>query len=267
MTQGQPNSIVLGDTDVYNLYKDIPSGAYMLRLKDFQEVVSIQATVFTPGFNFVISKILPQLFQMHPEEFDGDPTIIPLPQEIPLSVPRIILKDKNESKKLEVAPERVNYFRMKANADDLIVIDEFFESGSNLLNLYLEKTNANVGRIAAVIKRFSYQDNPAIEIASHFCKERFTVKPFNAPSNFEIHAHKKYIFMESFEVNSWVRVKSAKLTIKPDNKVSNGIIVEQDINTLSELVETKTYTNDEIIFFFHNILPEFDRILSLYFPE
>jgi hypothetical protein len=237
-----------------------------LRVEDFQEAISIQATVFTPGFNFVTSKILPGLLQIHPEEFDGDPAILPLPQEIPLSIPRIILKNNDGSKKLEVAPERVNYFRLKVNSDDLILINEFLESAVNLLALYLEKTGANCGRIAAVLKRFSCKDNPAIEIASHFCREGFIDKPFNEPTNFEIHAHKKYRFIESFEVNSWVRVKSAIVTLKPTNLALSSIIVEQDINTLSELIETRIYSMEEIISFFHNILPEFNKILNLYFP-
>ena len=72
--------------------------------------------------------------------------------------------------------------------------------------------------------------------------------------------------MESFEVNSWVRVKSAIVTFKPTNLALSSIIVEQDINTLSELIETRIYSMEEINSFFYNILPEFDKILNLYFP-
>jgi hypothetical protein len=241
----------------------------MLRVADFQEAIAIQATVFTPGFNFVTSKIVPDLFQIHPAIFDGDPAILPLPSGIPvpLFIPRIILKNKNESQKLEVAPERLNYFRVKVNTADVILIDEFLESAAHLITTYLEKTRANCGRIGALLRRFSYHDKPAMEIASHFCKKSFIVKPFNEPNNFEIHAHKKYKFLESYEVNSWVRLKSAILTMKPENKVSPSIIVEQEINTLSELVESRNYTINEITAFFHNILAEFDKILNLYFPK
>lgn len=237
----------------------------MLRIDDFRDVISIQATVVTPGFNFVTSKILPELLQIDPGNLDGDPAIFPLPPDVPLSIPRIILKDKNESKRLDVAPERVNYFRLKINPDDLILVGEFFESASTLLTMYLEKSGANCGRIAALLKRFSYNENPASEIASHFCKDQFIVRPFNEPNNFEIHAHKKYKFDESFEVNSWVRVKSAVLKFKPDNKVSSAIIVEQDINTLSELIETRIYTKDDIVYFFNKISAEFDKTITLYF--
>ena len=237
----------------------------MLRIADFLEAISIQATLFTPGFNFVTSKILPTLLQIHPEEFDGDPAILPLPQDIPLSIPRIILKNINETKKLEVAPERINYFRLKADSEDLISISEFLKSAVNLLDLYLERTGANCGRIATVLKRFCYKDNPAIEIASHFCKEGFIDKPFNEPTNFEIHAHKKYRFIESFEVNSWVRIKSGIIKLMPTNLASPSITVEQDINTLSELNETIIYSIDKVNSFFNNILPEFNKILNLYF--
>jgi hypothetical protein len=266
LTDKLPYFIDSEDINVYNLFEDIPSGAYMLRVNDFQEVVSIQATVFTPGFNFVTSKILPELFQIHPDEFDGDPTVLPLPQDVPLPVPRIILNDRIGSKKLEVAPERINYYRLKANSEDLISVEGFFSSAASLLTIYLERTGAKCGRIAAILTRFSYKDNPAIEIASHFCKEQFNVRPFNEPSNFEIHAHKKYRFMESFEVNSWVRVKSAFITLKPENRATPSVIVEQDINTLSELIETINYTVSEIALFYDNILNEFNNIIHLYFP-
>lgn len=89
--------------------------------------------------------------------------------------------------------------------------------------------------------------------------------PFDDPSSFELHGHKKYIY-RSFDVNSWVRVRSGKA--RPKQGISRPIVlVEQDINTLAELMESRSYSKREISTFFRHIIKEFDSILKLYFPS
>jgi len=81
----------------------------VLSFEDFQETGSIQATVFTPGFNFVTAKILTSLLDLRSGLLDGDPTILPLPEDAPVDIPRIILKNKDNSLRLEATPIRINF--------------------------------------------------------------------------------------------------------------------------------------------------------------
>jgi len=236
----------------------------MLRFIDFQEASIIQCTIFTPGFNFVTHKILIDLLEIRPDIFDGEPLVLPLPPDAPSEMPRITLQNQRGSLKLEVAPARINFFRIKIDESDVIAINDFILSASDFLRSYLDKTGSQCGRIAAVLKRYSFNENPSLAIASHFCKDIFLEAPFNRPASFEIHARKRYIFLNQFEINSWVRIKSGIIKF-PSGEPSSIVLVEQDINTLYELIETRNYSQDEIENFFNNILNEFNNILSLYF--
>lgn len=237
----------------------------MLSFEDFQETGSIQATLFTPGLNFVTAKILTSLLDSGSGLLDGDPTILPLPEDAPGDIPRIILKNKDNSLRLEAMPIRINFYRVKAKEDDRIIVDEFIGLAANFLKEILDKTGAKCGRMATIINRFCLKNGPGLEIAEHFCKEPFIKAPFDQPSAFELHAHKKYTF-RSFDINSWVRVKSGKAM--PEQGVSRPIVlVEQDINTLAELMDSRLYNKREISTFFRHVIKEFDKILKLYFSS
>ena len=62
-----------------------------------------------------------------------------------------------------------------------------------------------------------------------------------------------------------MRVKSARLSI-PGEERRQVITVEQDINTLSELMAERSYDLEEIGLFYSEISSEFDSILRMYFP-
>jgi hypothetical protein len=236
----------------------------MLVFDDFQETGQVQATVFTPSFIFATSNILKKLMELTPDMFEGEPTILPLPDDAPHEIPRITLESKEKMYKLEVAPARINFFRIKIKKEDQVEPREFVQKAGEALTSLLDGIGANCGRIAAVINRYSYQDNASREIAAHFCKDNFLKELFDRPSEFELHSLRKCDFLESLKVNSWVRIRSGH--IKSDNGLSRPVVfAHQDINTLAE--ETKTYNNKEILSFFDSVCDEFDKILKLYFPK
>ena len=102
--------------------------------------------------------------------------------------------------------------------------------------------------MAVVLERFCPKREPAKDIAIHFSKENFMKEPLDRPSAFELHSLKKYTFLDSFEVNSWVRIKSGG--VQSEGVFSPVVIAHQDINTFVELMDTKIYNNDDISKFF-----------------
>jgi len=236
----------------------------MLSYEDFEKIASIQASLFTPNFSFDSSAILRELFAIQPELFDGAPTVLPIPQDAPPEIPRITLKNMDQSLKLDVSPSRINLYRTKSAADDIVIIDEFTNLASQFLNNYLERVNARCGRLAAVIRRFLIIEKPGFEIAAHFCREEFMEAPFDRPESFEVHAHKVYDLSDFDRVNSWVRIRSGVAQFA-DRAPQHAIIIEQDINTLSEGMENRDYSEQQINRFFEIVADEFDIILRLYF--
>ena len=230
---------------------------------DFQYSL-LQATIFTPGLHFVQSKILAFLLQHYSDVFDGSPLSIPIPPDAPPEIPRIILESADKKYKLEVAHARVNLFRFRQEDDEQISINDFNSLAIPILSSYNKLVNSKVGRIAAIVNRFVKDSNPGLTLANHFCKDTWLENPLKRPESFEIHAHKRYLLHDSFRINSWIRCKTGIFSKGPDKQ--SIILVEQDINTLSEDVEKMEFSEEQIKQFFELVSIEFESILNLYFP-
>ncbi|MBM4332255.1 MAG: hypothetical protein FJ117_13720 [Deltaproteobacteria bacterium] len=232
----------------------------MPTIKDF-EIETIQTTIFTPGLSFASSRLLASALEKWGNIFDSPPISLPLPPDVPSEVPRIILQSSSMHKKLELAPKRANLFWLRQNETDTIILEDYLHFAADVLCNYVNIVSGKVGRIAAVLNRSLRSPNPGLFLAEHFCKENWLTAPFNRPESFEIHAHKRYSFVNRFNVNSWVRCKTG--IAKPDKSI---ILVEQDINTAAEEMEMKEFSDGEIRDFFRLVNEEFNSILSLYFP-
>ena len=239
----------------------------MINFLEFTEIGSIQASLFITNFNFSTSKILKTVLDHCSDQFDGAPTVLPLPNDAPMEIPRIVLERKDKSMKLDISPQRLNLFRIKSQDEDKISPKKFLCTEVGLLVKLIKALRADCVRMAVVLERFCPKREPAKDIAIHFCKENFMKEPLDRPSAFELHSLKKYTFLDSFEVNSWVRIKSGGVQLQPEGVLSSVVIAHQDINTFVELMDTKIYNNNDISKFFSNIFEEFDNILKLYFPE
>jgi len=235
----------------------------MVRVADFR-LSSIQFTIFTPGLLFIPSKILGFVLTKWGELFDAAPVSMPLPSESPSEIPRIILQSSDGRSKLELAPSRANMFWLRQADTDEIKAEDFLGLATNLLWEYTATVNGKVGRIAVVLNRYVKHENPGEFLAQHFCKDKWQTAPFNRPESFEIHAHKRYVLNNQFNINSWVRCKTGLIKLPDQQKI---ILVEQDINTFPEEMETREFSNGQIKEFCKIGLNELNSVLSLYFPE
>ncbi len=233
----------------------------MVQARDFR-ILSLQCSIFAPELLFNPNKILGNLMSKFSGTFDGNTTVLPLPSNAPKEIPRLILTSSDEKIRLEISEERVNFFRYRDENDTLIDKNAFFELCSVVYKEYMEFTFAKVARLALISRKFFGNENPGLTLVQNFCKESLLEEPFNRPENFEIHSHKKYKFDE-FNVNSWVRCKSAALQADK----TPIILVEQDINTIANEIENNEFSIEEIIKFINLATSEQDITLCKYFPE
>jgi hypothetical protein len=233
----------------------------MIKAEDLR-ILTLQISVFSSNSNFATGKILSELSNKYGDVFDSNPTSIPLPKEAPPDLPRLILSSSDKKMKLEISANRANLFRYRTINDTVIDPKGFLDFGLEVFKDYIKYSNSIIGRLAIVSNRFIEDDNPALRLAKHFCKEKWIKKPFNRPESFEIHSHKVYQLGE-FTINSWVRCKSGSL--KNNNKPI--VIVEQDINTLSDELDKKSYQNIKIKKFAGSVIKEQKEILNKYFPS
>lgn len=231
------------------------------------EIVSCQATIFTPDEEFSSAKIMRDFYPRWAELFDADPTVFPpFPGGVPGEVPRIILQSQGGMWRCEIASARVNLFwRRTTQETSPVALGAFFAQASAVLHSYQHCLGPRIGRLAAVLTRFAQHDSPALLLAHHFCRDRWREAPLNRPESFELHAHKRFLLGGTFQVNSWARSKTGHLML--GDKHVSVVVFEQDINTLAEEAPTKSFSVDEIGHFWRVVTSEFDVILKLYYPK
>jgi hypothetical protein len=225
----------------------------MLKFDQFR-IVNLQIGIFTPGLQLRPNRVIAALA----ESFDGNSTVLPFGEDVPQEVPRLILSTADDRYKFQASNSRADLLT-SGNAVDVAHARTFAASA---IAAYLDATRAVVGRLAGGLKRAAETDSPGLELARHFCRDEWLHGPLNRPEDFELHAHKRFQLGSRWSVNSWMRCKTAKLA------ASNApiVLVEQDLNTLAEEIETQDFRLNDIQQFIADCSPEFEHILQLYFP-
>ena len=224
-------------------------------------LASCQASLFTPEAEVSSSRITSRLLPAWSDRFDGDPTVLPLPDGVPKEVPKVILQSKSNEWSTELASGRANFRWRHVPGTNVEGFSRVFEQLIPLLIEYRDFVDSRIGRLAAVATRFVPQENPGSYLASHFCREEWFRAPFNRPDGFELHAHKRYTLAD-FEVNSWVRNKTGHLS--KGQRSAPIVVIEQDLNTLAE--EQHDFDDGRIRQFYETAATELDVILRLYYP-
>jgi hypothetical protein len=225
-----------------------------------------QASLFTPDEEISTAKITKSLLPKWLERFDADPMLLPYEHGMPRELPRIILKSKTDAWRCDIASLRINLIWQQPRiAVPAPTLEGFYFEAVKFLTEYASLLECRVGRIAAIIHRYACHDNPGRLLASHFCRDRWLDKPLNRPENFELHSHKKFSLRGQFEVNSWIRNKTGSLSQREER--SPIVLVEQDLNTLSEEADKRSFGEQEIRNFFAFAAAEFETILKIYYPK
>ena|GEM_PF-486828 len=248
-----------------------PTGeALVITAADFR-TTQITISFSTPGLQFRAAKVLGFLTAQYGDRFDGDPFTLPLGPVsfggLPPEVPQIILQSKNGHLRLQVGSGRLDLINNTPDQNDDEVV-EFITWARELGLQYLRQNTAKAGRIGCVLNRIAGATEPAKALAQHFCKQEWIAGPLNRPTEFEIHAHKRFRLGDLFEINSWVRVRTVtrKLANTDPPWPPNAISVEQDFNSLVEQMESRELTEDEILRFLQAAPSEMRSILDKYFP-
>jgi len=228
--------------------------------------IKFMAVIFTPDFSFGDRLHLINLFKkLSGNKFDGELFSTPIPQDAPAEIPRFILNSQLENWKLEVSLERTNLifhnpaFSSIPDPDAL----NFGNFARELFKAYKKASKIRIQRLALVIDRVAKIEDETVPqfIANTYCKDNYLEKPFNNTSAFELHSLKKYKF-KKFNLNSWVRIKSA-LLVETHDPV---LLMINDINTFAHIeAPDENFGIADIDRFFKNIPNHIEEILSLYF--
>mgnify|MGYP001162006701 CR=1 FL=1 len=230
-------------------------------------VIKYQGAIFTPDLSisnsFAILKVIVDLLG---EKLQGEPMILPIPQDAPAEIPRMQLTSQDKKWILTMSLARTDLiFVDPSNLEpDDMDVQEFSGLCSAFFSKLKEKLNIRVQRLAFVTDRASQNEQAADLIVKKFCKDELAQdgKPFNNVNNFEIHSLKSYDW-KGYSLNSWVRIKASDLRIKEE--VVPALVVQNDLNTLPlDKDSGKDFSQEEIGTFFREIPAHLLDILKKY---
>ncbi|MBM4307351.1 MAG: hypothetical protein FJ115_06285 [Deltaproteobacteria bacterium] len=212
-------------------------------------IQNIQGVLFIENFAFrnklgIASKINETVNNL----FDGDPTILDLPPEAPLEIPRIQLKDSKPAYSLNFCANRIDFFyndpgKPEKKLSDLR--DEYINYFSKIVTLVKYEYHLSTPRLAIILKAVSDIQTGA----NSFLQENFLgrIPFFGETHTLEIHALEKRQIRE-FDINRWFRIKTARTPTGRDDI----LFVEIDINTQPE--KPRDFGKEEISDFCINSL-------------
>lgn len=227
-------------------------------------------SIFTPDFNITNTlKIASEAYEIIKDNFDCQPSILPVPQDAPADIPRIILSTSDNQFQINISLLRTNFLVQKPLLPefDSINLNEISSTASRFFSEFKNKLNLRVQRLGFVTERVDFDQNSLSYILNRFCKDAQTKKggPFYNTKSFEIHSLKKYEWKD-FNINSWVRLKILTIRRKNDEIRQPLFIVENDLNTFPiDENPIADFPASQISNYFKSAKNHVDEILQLYF--
>jgi len=238
--------------------------------KDRFILTAVRVVVFTPeAADFNPSALLAAVLSKYAKRFDGTVQAMPLPAAASDNLPRVALASKDRVWTFTASPSRLtsSWVRSEQETDQPVPVHGVVKHCWEPIEDHVRENNVRVGRLGLVVTRVCRTDNPAQVLVDRFCRD--DVKALDSPdaplrhsTNFEIHNHKRYEPIPGLTVNSWVRCRTATL----GEDASPIVLAEQDINTLSEELEEREFSLEEIASFCRLAVDQMDSILVKYFP-
>ena len=176
--------------------------------------------------------------------FDGEPIIMPVPDDIPSEIPRIILTSKDNEHRCQISKERVEFiYSNEANPDREVseLREQFLVTLGDIAKVVKSSWKAEVYRLGFVINSVSHYKDPVEIIKTKFIREGV----LNHPRRLEVFVLDRMTW-DNLKINRGYRVYTL---IKREGKEERKLLsVNFDINTIPE--EKYSFDTESIVAFY-----------------
>ncbi|MBU3979476.1 hypothetical protein KJ980_03955 [Patescibacteria group bacterium] len=219
-------------------------------------VKSIHSAFFLSSINVSDKLILASnLKSILGEVLDGEPLILPIPDNAPHEIPRIILKSKNEEYELNISLSRVDFiFNNKSNAAIQYkkITEAVMKYLAKLSKVLIDKHSMSTNRTGLIVTFGS--DVKVIDKVLELFNVEF--KDIKNKQEIQLNLLQKQTVGE-FNVNNWVRI----IAQKHDTSRQNYILLN-DINI--DIKDKKDLTSDLINKFYNTMFNEIVKNIKPY---
>lgn len=164
--------------------------------------------------------------------FDGLESILPIPQDAPLEIPRVILNSKDEKYTCNISLNRADFFVNYKNQEDKNFDDTFssiikyLEDINLLLSLHFNAKSYRLAAVFETIEELSISSKKFLE--DTIIKNKLAKNIYTTQVNFLMKDD-----LDQFKINKWVRITT--LRKKDDDNNDRLIQIIYDINTIQEV--------------------------------
>lgn len=197
------------------------------------DLIELHLVLFSPGL-FLRDKprIAVEANGVAGDVFDGDPLILPIPEDTPAEVPRILLLSKDRQRSLEIASSRIALkLARSTDSSGLIELPAAFDMFGHLLQYASRAMKAEPNRVGFVTQWFV---DPGSREATRSLLESYLLPalPFQDPAEIELHELEKHE-IAGFRANMWTRIRLGEVLTHIGRK--RGLIYLFDVNTLGDV--------------------------------
>jgi len=209
----------------------------MIRLRRVQHSLFSSSIVLND-----VVRTVNNIKQRYPDIFDGDPTILPMPDDAPPQIPFVQLIDKKECYQLNISRRRIDFFfhNKQMIGEIHLPVLKLYDIFLQVFKIMCDEIRAPFNRCAVVVEWTIALDSVS---AAEFLKKKYidSRAPYRNPFTVRLNYLSREVF-DNFTTNAWVNLRSARKSNAPEE--NNFIIVEIDYNTIPE--EKYEFNHDDI---------------------
>jgi hypothetical protein len=166
--------------------------------------------------------------------FNGGPAILPIPDDAPLEIPRIILRSKDENFVCHVSSKSLEFsLKQKKGENKRLkeIQDDFLSQLADLARVVKTGLRVKVERLGVVINSAMFLEEPSTDfLIKRFLKEGIVIDPREVNLSF---LHK--FALGGFKVNRWQRFSCVSPKDEGTLEGAKVLHIETDVNTVPEI--------------------------------
>ncbi len=198
-------------------------------------VLNLQTVLFVNNLNLTNKLDLARdILQSSTGLYDGDPLILPLPPNAPPEIPRLRLKNSDETFVCNISMNRIDCIYNSTPQSVLLPQPALSEKYQSAVADLAEVIKANYG---ATIFRLGFIPSFMIELhnqtSGEYIQQNFIkAGTFRHAVDFQLNVLNRYT-NDDFELNKWIKFNQIRMGDEKTNK--SRLVILFDINTVTEV--------------------------------
>ncbi|MXX65800.1 MAG: hypothetical protein F4Z40_02020 [Chloroflexi bacterium] len=227
------------------------------------EIAMCSGSIFTPSAPEMSTQLIGKLLE-ELSDLNSPPIAMPVPENMPREIPRVILTSGDGTIEARLAPARSDIIWRRSTPE----VQTLPELARNVAEHLLKIHNAiggPISRFGFIANHFLEVNEPSLRLTASYISESAQARMPDPLAQFEIHWLTRDQLGEFGENNHWVKLRTATINRGSDSVESPVISIENDVNTVVSDNQVRNFEHTQIPCFFaaaaNRILDHLDQLV------